>query len=81
METRFQEGESRRAKWGKPLSSPGPSERGESESVGWGCVTIQHGSTPPGGQPEDSGGWTGGGGGWCVALRIRVKEVVPYPAC
>jgi hypothetical protein len=35
------------------------------KSVGLGWGTMQHGSTPPGGQPEDSGGWTGGGGGWC----------------
>jgi len=40
---------------------------------------MQHGSTPPGGQPEDSGGWTGGGGGRCVALRIRVQGGSPLP--
>jgi hypothetical protein len=34
-------------------------------------VHKQHGSALPGGQPEDSGGWTGGGGGWCVGFKIR----------
>jgi hypothetical protein len=46
----------------------------------WSWVTMQHGSTPAGGQPEDSGGWTGGGGGWCVRFGSRLKELVPYPA-
>ena len=37
----------------------------------WSWVSMQHGSTPPGGQPEDSGGWTGGGGEWCVEFKIK----------
>ncbi len=44
------------------------------ESGDWGKVTMQHGSPPPGGQPEVSGGWTDGGGGWCVETDSRLKD-------
>jgi|GEM_PF-7074938 len=45
----------------------------------WSWITMQHGSTPPGGQLEDSGGWTGGGGGWCVELKLKVEGGSPLP--
>ncbi len=40
---------------------------------------MQHRSALPGGQPEDNGGWTGGGGGWCVEPMIKVEGESPLP--